>query len=126
MIETKFKQTEVGMIPEDWEVKKLGEIAYIKDGTHQTPKYVNVGIPFYSVETVVNNDFKNTKYISFKEHKQLTSKFRIEKGDVLMTRIGSIGVCKYIDWNVDASFYVSLTLLKFKSDTLARFFTHYS
>src|SRR5574344_669791 len=90
MIETKFKQTEVGMIPEDWEVKKLGEIAYIKDGTHQTPKYVNVGIPFYSVETVVNNDFKNTKYISFKEHKQLTSKFRIEKGDVLVSTLNSV------------------------------------
>ena len=27
MIETRFKQTEVGAIPEDWEVKKLGEIS---------------------------------------------------------------------------------------------------
>lgn len=29
-----------------------------------------------------------------------------------MTRIGSIGCCKYVDWDVDASFYVSLALLK--------------
>jgi type I restriction enzyme S subunit len=29
-----------------------------------------------------------------------------------MTRIGSIGVAKYIDWDVDASFYVSLALIK--------------
>ena len=31
-----------------------------------------------------------------------------------MTRIGSIGCCKYIDWEVKASFYVSLALLKFQ------------
>lgn len=39
-----------------------------------------------------------------------------------MTRIGSIGVCKYIDWNVNASYYVSLALLKPKSNIHAPFF----
>ena len=29
MRETKFKQTEVGMIPSDWEVKKLGFHSHI-------------------------------------------------------------------------------------------------
>ena len=43
-----------------------------------------------------------------------------------MTRIGSIGCCKYIDWEVKASFYVSLALLKFQDDECARYFTHYS
>lgn len=111
---------------EKWVEKKMGEIAEIKDGTHQTPHYVNDGIPFYSVENITNNDFKNTKSISIEEHKVLTKSFKIEKGDVLMTRIGSIGVCKLIDWNVEASFYVSLALLKFKKGYSAKFFTHYS
>jgi len=43
-----------------------------------------------------------------------------------MTRIGSIGVCKYIDWEVDASYYVSLALLKINKDYSARFICHYS
>jgi len=30
--ETKFKQTEIGMIPEDWEVKKIEEIGISEDG----------------------------------------------------------------------------------------------
>jgi len=111
---------------EPWVEKKLGEIAEIKDGTHQTPKYVIDGIPFYSVENVTNNDFKNTKTISIEEHKFLTKSYKIEKGNVLMTRIGSIGVCKLINWDVEASFYVSLALLKFKKEYSAEFFTHYS
>lgn len=32
MIETKFKQTEIGLIPEDWEVKTLGELSYVTSG----------------------------------------------------------------------------------------------
>lgn len=111
---------------EPWIEKELGYVCDIKDGTHQTPKYEQSGIPFYSVETVTNNNFKHVKYISAKEHLQLTQRYRIEKGDVLMTRIGSIGLCKYIDWDVYASFYVSLALLKFESDSLAKYFAHYS
>jgi type I restriction enzyme, S subunit len=110
----------------EWEVRQLGEIATIRDGTHQTPKYVSSGIPFYSVEHVTSGDFNNTKFISKGEHQILTKFFKIEKGDILMTRIGSIGDCKLIDWDVDASFYVSLALLKIREGYSAAYITHYS
>ena len=107
-----YKLSELGIIPEDWEVRQLGDCVNVYDGTHQTPNYVPVGIPFYSVENITANNFSHTKYISPNEHRILTSRYKIQKGDVLMTRIGSIGVCKYVDWDADASFYVSLALLK--------------
>lgn len=121
-----YKQTEAGVIPVEWDVKRLGDISTIKDGTHQTPKYVPFGVPFYSVEHVTSGDFANTKYISEEEHQFLTRTFKIEKGDILMTRIGSIGDCKLINWNVDASFYVSLALLKIHDGYSAEFIEHYS
>ena len=111
---------------EKWTTKRLGDIAEIKDGTHQTPTYVSHGIPFYSVENITDDNFTNTKYISEKEHKFLTKSFKIEKGDILMTRIGSIGDCKLIDWEVNASFYVSLALLKIRNDMSSVFLYHYS
>lgn len=100
----------------EWKDTTLGNICDIKDGTHQTPHYVESGIPFYSVETVTNDDFTHVKYISLEEHERLTSSYKIENGDVLMTRIGSIGKGKYVDWNPNASFYVSLALLKFRGN----------
>jgi type I restriction enzyme S subunit len=121
-----YKETEVGVIPEEWEVKRLGELATVKDGTHQTPKYVPSGVPFYSVEHVTSGDFANTKFISEQEHCFLTRFFRIEKGDILMTRIGSIGECKLVDWEVRASFYVSLALLKIHGEASAAFIAQYS
>jgi len=43
-----------------------------------------------------------------------------------MTRIGSIGDCKYVNWQVEASFYVSLALLKFNEEINATYFVQYS
>ena len=111
---------------EPWVEKKLGAISSIYDGTHQTPHYVDNGVPFYSVENVTANNFFNTKYISEKEHELLSSRVTIEQGDVLMTRIGSIGKCKYIDWKPKASFYVSLALIKCVDSVDSKFISYYS
>ena len=110
----------------EWYYTTIGEHCYVFDGTHQTPKYTASGIPFYSVENVTSNDFSNTKFISEEEHELLTTKHRIEKGDILMTRIGSIGDCKYVNWDVNASFYVSLALIKCKDTINSQFLSYYS
>jgi type I restriction enzyme S subunit len=120
-----YKRTPIGVVPCEWIVRRLGDLAIIKDGTHQTPRYVSVGVPFYSVEHITSGDFENTKFISESEHRFLTRAYKIERGDVLMTRIGSIGECCLIDWDVNASFYVSLALLKLKGVD-AKFFVQYS
>lgn len=112
-----YKKTEVGIIPEDWDVKNLHEICYkIIDGTHFTPKYASAGVPFYSVENITSNDFENAKFISLEEHNRLIKRCNPSRGDILMTRItaGILGDTKLIDWDVYASIYVSLALLKVK------------
>src|SRR5690625_197563 len=115
MVKVRDQLTELNHIPDDWEHKSLRSICVsIKDGTHYTPKYVKNGIPFYSVENVSMNDFKNTKFITVEEHKKLIQRCNPEKGDILLTRIGTLGITKLIDWEVDASIYVSLALLKIK------------
>lgn len=110
-----------------WEVKKLGDLCWsIVDGTHFTPKYVKDGIPFYSVENVTSNNFSNSKLISPVEHAILKKRCNPEKGDILMTRIGSLGETKLIDWDVDASIYVSLALLKPNGSILSEYLYNYT
>lgn len=95
-----------------WQTKKLGDLAMIVDGTHQTPKYISEGIPFYSVENVTANNFSETKFVSDKVYMKESEDRKIRKNDILMTRIGDIGTAKLIDWDVKASFYVSLALIR--------------
>ena len=110
-----YKETDLGVIPEDWDVMPLADVcSQICDGTHFTPQYVPQGVPFYSVENVTANDFENTKFISEEEHSTLIKRCKPERGDILMTRItaGVVGDTRIIDWDVYASIYVSLALLK--------------
>lgn len=96
-----------------WEELSLGEVTTsITDGTHTTPKYTNSGIKFLSVENITSKNFINTKYISLEDHKINTKRCSPKKGDILMTRIGSIGDTALVDWDEDFSIYVSLALLK--------------
>ncbi|MCO8060065.1 restriction endonuclease subunit S [Acinetobacter towneri] len=96
----------------EWEEKPLKNIAKIYDGTHQTPNYVEEGVPFYSVEHVTANNFSKTKFIAEDVFLDELKRVQLEKNDILLTRIGDIGTSKLIDWDVRASFYVSLALIK--------------
>jgi type I restriction enzyme, S subunit len=49
-----------------------------------------------------------------------------ERGDILMTRIGSLGKTKLIDWDVNASIYVSLALLKLNDQISAEYIYRYT
>jgi len=105
-------------VPTGWNLSILGKVAKIYDGTHQTPDYVEKGVPFYSVEHLTANNFSNTKFISEDVYLAESKRVKIEEGDVLMSRIGDIGTARYVDWNAKASFYVTLALLKIKDETL--------
>ncbi|HEM2750910.1 TPA: restriction endonuclease subunit S, partial [Streptococcus suis] len=92
-----------------WELRKLGEIADVFDGTHQTPKYTNHGVMFLSVEDIAT--LKSEKYISLEDFEK---EFKIfpEFNDVLMTRIGDIGTSNIVKTNDKIAYYVSLALIK--------------
>ncbi|MFZ4589717.1 MAG: restriction endonuclease subunit S [Ignavibacteria bacterium] len=108
-----------------WGEKKLKEITEIYDGTHQTPDYQDKGIPFYSVEHVTSNNFLVSKYISREVFEKENARVKLEKGDILMTRIGDIGTAKYINWDIEASFYVSLALIKSSKNNNSEFICHF-
>jgi type I restriction enzyme S subunit len=109
----------------DWEEKRLGELAKYYDGTHQTPNYVESGIPFYSVEHITANQFVKTKFISEEVFEKENKRVKLEQGDILMTRIGDIGTARLIDWDVKASFYVSIALIKQNKNYNSSFLNQY-
>lgn len=96
----------------EWEEKKLWEVSKIYDWTHSTPNYVNNWIPFYSVEHLTANQFNTTKYITEEVFEKENKRVKLEKNDILMTRIWDIWTSRLLDWDVKASFYVSLSLIK--------------
>lgn len=97
------------MSVESANIFKLGDIAFICDGTHQTPHYTDSGVKFISVENI-NDILNTTKYISKEDYDKYKVKPQI--GDVFMTRIGSIGKCAVLDKEEDLAYYVTLALIR--------------
>ena len=80
-------------IPESWVWVTLGEYLDVRDGTHDTPKYVASGIPLVTSKNLNNGklDCSNIKYISEADHSQISLRSKVDVGDILFAMIGSIG-----------------------------------
>lgn len=102
-------------IPDTWEWVRLSDICNISDGTHQTPTYVEHGIPFISAQNVKPYRFlpENHRNVSYEDYLEYNKNISPEKGDILMARVGAgIGEAAIIDQDLEFSIYVSLTLIK--------------
>lgn len=124
-----YKKTEIGWIPEDWDVSYLEDITRKKilDGTHFTPNYSKDGVPFLRVTDIKEGKINlgNIKYIPHEEHKQLIKRCLPEKGDILYSKNGTIGITKIIDWEWEFSIFVSLALIKPDPSNVLNLFLKY-
>lgn len=103
MIETRFKKTEVGEIPEEWEVKTLGIVGEPKMCKRimkfQTKELGDV--PFYKIGTFGN---AADAFISKELFEDYKSKFSFpRKGEILISAAGTIG--RAIIYNGEDSYY---------------------
>ena len=112
-----YKQTEVGVIPEDWEVKPFSHVTdLITCGIAARPDYVSdsQGYPFLSSTNVKEGRvvWSGYKHISAALHRQLYRNNPPRRGDILYSRVGTFGEAGVVDVDFEFSVYVSLTLIK--------------
>jgi type I restriction enzyme S subunit len=115
-------------IPQGWEWCRFSSIyKTLTDGTHSTPHYTESGIPFLSVKDMSSGilRFNNTKYISENEHIELSKRCHPQKGDLLLSKVGTTGIPLIIETEKEFSIFVSLALIKFTSIPIdKRFLIH--
>jgi type I restriction enzyme S subunit len=125
-LEPPIKDNEIPYdLPKGWEWVKLDWICnQITDGTHHTPTYISNGVPFLSVKDISSGrfDLTNTKFISHGEHQQLIKRCYPEFNDVLLTKVGTTGIAKVIDIDIEFSIFVSVALLKISKYLLSPYY----
>ena len=111
-----YKMTELGEIPSEWEVKKLKELLdVLKDGTHNPPKRTEEGIPLLSAENIFNGKINygiNEKCISEEDYELMHKNYSIEKDDILMTIVGTIGRVAVVKDNKKFTVQRSVAILR--------------
>ena len=119
----KLKKSALGLIPEDWEVKKISELDLdISDGNYSSKyptksEFVENGVPF-----IRGTDFngcsisrKGLMYISELKHEEL-KKGHLKKNDILITTRGEIGRIAYVsDYFIDANINAQLIRINGKN-----------
>jgi type I restriction enzyme S subunit len=85
----------IGEIPEHWDCYNLRYVLRenVKDGPHETPIWVENGIPFLSIDGIVNGElsFDNCRYIDEEHYAKYTKKLVIEENDIFIGKAASIG-----------------------------------
>jgi type I restriction enzyme M protein len=76
-----------------WKIVELNEICDVRDGTHDSPKYVNEGYPLITSKNVINGSisFKKVNFINKKNFDDINKRSKVDMGDILMPMIGTIG-----------------------------------
>lgn len=81
--------------PKGWEVKKLGEVCDVRDGTHDSPQYLqHSDYLLITSKNIVDGriDFSTaTNYISKEDYDAINKRSKVDVGDIIMPMIGTIG-----------------------------------
>lgn len=123
-----YKDTQdswLSLIPNKWEVVPLKFLCLnpVKDGPHETPVFIDDGIPFLSVDGIQNNQlvFNGCRYISEKDHEKYSKKCAPVHGDILLGKAASVGKVAYVDTSIEFNVWSPLAVITPKDARLGKY-----
>jgi len=74
-----------------WVEKELGTICEVKDGTHDSPRYLDEGVPFVTQKNIKKDglSLEDTRFISLSDHESFYRRSNAAFGDILISMIGA-------------------------------------
>lgn len=110
---------ELRSIPDTWAWARMIDYLDVRDGTHDSPKYVSDGFPLVTSKNLYTKklDITNVKYISKKDHDEISKRSKVDRNDILFAMIGTIGNPVIVD--IEPNFSIkNVALIKYYEDGL--------
>ncbi len=109
--------------PMGWELEPLGKICDVRDGTHDSPKYVQEGYPLLTSKNFRDGaiDCEGANLITDEDFHQINKRSKVDVGDIVMPMIGTIGNPVLVEQEPDFAIK-NVALIKFASDSPANRF----
>lgn len=107
----------------NWNTAKLNDICDVRDGTHDSPEYFSIGVPLITSKNISSGylDFSNVSLISEKDAEQINKRSKVDKGDILLPMIGTVGGAVIID--IEPNFCIkNVALIKFTKSSISNIF----
>jgi type I restriction enzyme S subunit len=108
-----YKQTEVGVIPEEWEVREIGDLdPFVTSGSRGWAKhYSDRGSAFLRITNLSREsiyiDLSDLKFVSLPPDDTEGLRTQLEDGDLLVSITADIGIIGYVDSSVSKPAYIN-------------------
>ena len=115
----------LGSFAVSWEQRKLDTITDVRDGTHDSPQYVETGHPFITSKNVKDGfiNYEDIQYVSDKDYEEINKRSKVDKNDILMGMIGTIGNIALVRETPDFAIK-NVALIKDIGDVYYRYLYH--
>ena len=116
--ESGYQQTEIGVIPKDWNVRLLPDIAWFQEGPGlRNWQFVNQGMKVINV-TNLENGFLNLdrtdRYITLEEFSKTYAHFAIDADDIVMASSGNSYCKTSVVRDHDLPLVMNTSVIRFK------------
>ena len=122
----RFKKTELGEIPEEWRVVRLGEIGTFQYGITVSGQAKDTGIKLIRITDIKDwgIDWENMPYCEISNAE--FEKYRVNIGDILFARIGATtGKTCYVDKSIPAVFASYLIRFNPTTNVISTLYLYY-
>jgi type I restriction enzyme S subunit len=103
-------------LPAGWTWCSVDVLAsVVSDGVHKKPTYVNEGVPFLTVRNLTAGcgiSFGGCRFVSQADHEEFIKRTHPERGDLLISKDGTLGVVRAVRTDAVFSIFVSVALVK--------------
>lgn len=105
---------------------RLGDLCDVRDGTHNSPMYIDEGYPLVTSKNIVDGelDLSVVNYISLDDYNKINERSNVECGDIIMPMIGTIGnpyiVGEFTDFAIK-----NVALIKFNDEKVNNKYIYY-
>lgn len=100
----------------EWSRTELKQLVStpITDGPHLTPKFYDTGVPFLSVNNLVDNriNLSELRYISKEDDELFAKKCKPKKYDVLLGKAASVGKVAIVESDFDFNIWSPIALVR--------------
>ncbi|MGL6161931.1 restriction endonuclease subunit S [Microbulbifer sp.] len=129
-----YKQTEVGVIPEDWEVRTVGSFSpFVTSGSRGWAEYyADFGNPFIRITNLSREsiylDLRDTKYVALPKESAEGKRTQLLDGDILISITADIGIIGYVNEEIEKPAYINqhIAMVRFgRNEVDTKFLSYY-
>ena len=112
-----------------WDKKRVKEIVQtpVTDGPNETPIFYDMGIPFLSVNNLVDKkiDFTDLRFITMEDHLIYSKKCKPQRNDILLGKAASVGKVAIVETDLEFNIWSPIAMIRVKSDYSSKYVYYY-